>query len=47
MTGDRDMNIGIVSDTHGLIRQEVLDALRGSDMIMHAGDIGKKTSDLY
>jgi putative phosphoesterase len=35
------MNIGIVSDTHGLIRQEVLDALRGSDMIIHAGDIGK------
>jgi putative phosphoesterase len=35
------MNIGIVSDTHGLIRQEVLNVLRESDLIIHAGDIGK------
>ena len=33
--------IGIVSDTHGLVRPEALDALRGVDMILHGGDIGK------
>lgn len=32
--------IGIISDTHGLIRPEVLRALQGSDLIVHAGDIG-------
>jgi uncharacterized protein len=32
--------IGIISDTHGLLRPEALDALRGSDCIIHAGDIG-------
>lgn len=34
------MNIGVISDTHGLVRPEALDALRGSDLILHAGDIG-------
>ncbi len=34
--------IGVISDTHGLLRNEAVDALRGSDMIIHAGDIGKK-----
>lgn len=34
------MNIGVISDTHGLLRPEALDALRGSDHILHAGDIG-------
>jgi putative phosphoesterase len=34
------MDIGIISDTHGLIRPEALDALRQSDHIIHAGDIG-------
>jgi putative phosphoesterase len=33
-------NIGIISDTHGLLRPQALEALRGSDMIIHAGDIG-------
>jgi putative phosphoesterase len=33
--------IGLVSDTHGLIRREALAALEGSDLIIHAGDIGK------
>lgn len=33
--------IGIISDTHGLLRPEAVDALRGSDLIIHAGDIGK------
>ena len=32
--------IGVISDTHGLLRPEVLAALRGSDFIIHAGDIG-------
>jgi putative phosphoesterase len=32
--------VGIISDTHGLIRREALDALQGSDLIIHAGDIG-------
>lgn len=34
------MNIGIISDTHGLLRPEALAALRGSELIVHAGDIG-------
>jgi uncharacterized protein len=32
--------IGVISDTHGLLRPEALVALRGSDYIIHAGDIG-------
>jgi putative phosphoesterase len=32
--------IGIISDTHGLLRPEALAALRDSDYIIHAGDIG-------
>jgi len=38
MTGAR--LIGLISDTHGLLRPEALAALRGSDLIIHAGDIG-------
>ncbi len=33
--------VGVISDTHGLMRPEALDALRGSDLIIHAGDVGK------
>ena len=33
------MRIGLVSDTHNLLRPEVLEYLRGSDHIVHAGDI--------
>lgn len=33
-------HIGIISDTHGLVRPEAIAALRGVDMIFHAGDIG-------
>jgi putative phosphoesterase len=32
--------VGVISDTHGLLRPEALDALDGSDLILHAGDIG-------
>ncbi len=35
------MKIGIISDTHGLLRPEALSALAGSDYILHAGDVGK------
>lgn len=34
------LRIGLISDTHGLLRPEVLAALRGVDHIIHAGDIG-------
>ncbi|WP_447979479.1 metallophosphoesterase family protein [Candidatus Nitrospira bockiana] len=34
------MLVGVISDTHGLLRPEALSALRGSDLILHAGDIG-------
>ncbi|MGA8154077.1 MAG: metallophosphoesterase family protein [Terriglobales bacterium] len=34
------MKIGVISDTHGLLRPEALVALHGSDLIIHAGDIG-------
>lgn len=33
--------IGLISDTHGVLRQEALRALRGCDLIVHAGDVGK------
>jgi putative phosphoesterase len=32
--------IGLISDTHGLLRPEALRALEGSDLIVHAGDVG-------
>jgi uncharacterized protein len=32
--------IGVISDTHGLLRPEALAALEGSDLIVHAGDVG-------
>lgn len=32
--------IGVISDTHGLLRPKALAALHGSDLIVHAGDIG-------
>jgi len=34
------MIIGVISDTHGLLRREAIDALRGAARILHAGDIG-------
>lgn len=35
------MHIGLISDTHGLLRPEALAALQGCARIIHAGDIGK------
>jgi len=34
------MTIGVISDTHGLLREEALAALAGVDHILHAGDVG-------
>jgi putative phosphoesterase len=34
------MLIGLISDTHGLLRPEALQAFQGSDLIIHAGDVG-------
>jgi len=33
--------IGLISDTHGLLRPEALAALRDSELIIHAGDVGR------
>jgi uncharacterized protein len=33
--------IGLISDTHGLLRREAVEALSGSELIIHAGDVGK------
>ena len=33
--------VGVISDTHGLMRPEALAALKNSELIIHAGDIGK------
>jgi putative phosphoesterase len=34
------MIVGLISDTHGLLRPEPLELMRDSDFIVHAGDIG-------
>ena len=34
------MRVGVISDTHGLLRHEAIVAMRGFDHILHAGDIG-------
>ncbi len=36
----KTMKIGVISDTHGLLRQETVTAMQGCDHILHAGDIG-------
>jgi putative phosphoesterase len=38
--GRNPKTIGLVSDTHGLLRPQALRALEGSDLIIHAGDVG-------
>ncbi len=37
---EKPVTLGVISDTHGLLRPEVVEALRGSRRILHAGDIG-------
>jgi predicted phosphodiesterase len=39
-----DECLGVISDTHGLLRDEALAALQGSSMILHAGDVGASAS---
>lgn len=36
------IRLGVISDTHGLIRPQALDALRGCQALLHAGDIGSR-----
>ena len=36
------MKVGVISDTHGLLREEVLEILRGCDYILHGGDINNQ-----
>ena len=36
----KGMTIGVISDTHGLLRPEAIQALRGVNHILHAGDVG-------
>jgi hypothetical protein len=38
----KSVTIGVISDTHGLLRVDAIEALRGSDLILHAGDVGNK-----
>ncbi len=43
MTGTRsNVCLGVISDTHGLLRPEAIAALHGSDLIIHAGDVGNR-----
>jgi uncharacterized protein len=37
----RTISVGVISDTHGLLRPEAVTALRGSELIVHAGDVGE------
>ena len=43
MSSTRTYSVGLISDTHGLLRPEAVGELRGSDFIIHAGDIGDPT----
>jgi uncharacterized protein len=36
-----DIIVGVISDTHGLVRPQAVAALAGSDLVIHAGDVGK------
>jgi uncharacterized protein len=40
MTGVRAQLVGLISDTHGLLRPEVFNAFTKVDLILHAGDVG-------
>ncbi len=40
MATEASIAIGVISDTHGLLRPEAVEALRGSAHIIHAGDVG-------
>jgi putative phosphoesterase len=36
----KEVRVGVISDTHGLLRPEALEVLRGSELLLHAGDVG-------
>lgn len=36
----KTLRVGLISDTHGLLRPQAVEALRGADHILHAGDLG-------
>lgn len=42
MTTSTGTIIGVISDTHGLLRPQALGELRGSQAIVHAGDVGRE-----
>jgi putative phosphoesterase len=42
---DRVVTIGLISDTHGLVRPDVFTALAGVNFILHAGDVGEGVLD--
>jgi putative phosphoesterase len=37
----RVLTVGVIADTHGLLRPEAVERLAGSNLIVHAGDVGK------
>ncbi len=39
----KQTTIGVISDTHGLVRPQAVETLSGVDMILHAGDVGNST----
>lgn len=40
--GARTLSLGVISDTHGLLRPEAIRALAGVDLILHGGDVGRE-----
>jgi putative phosphoesterase len=38
--GGTTITVGVISDTHGLLRPEATQALKGAELILHAGDVG-------
>ncbi|WP_326521418.1 metallophosphoesterase family protein [Halomonas rhizosphaerae] len=42
---DTERPIGVISDTHGLLRPEVLIMLEGCGLILHLGDVGSRDED--
>lgn len=39
---EHGITFGVISDTHGLLRPEAIETLRGSERILHAGDVGNQ-----
>ena len=39
---NRSHLIGVISDTHGLLRPEAIQTLQGTELIIHAGDVGRQ-----